>query len=440
VTEKERVRLVDLADIQSSMSDISPEAWAALRRRAQEVAMENVPREHLGRYRDAEAKKLVRYQVLHVVESERPGLPYQAKTAIVDKLTDEISGYGPLEKLLDDKDVTEVIVESFDMIVIEKDGVLEETGVRFDSEEHLRLVIERIISPLGRRLDWSSPIVDARLPDGSRICAVIPPVSPGGAQLTVRKFKSNLTMKELIELETIDERLKAALESCVRARLSIVVSGGTGSGKSTFLNALSAYVHKSLSIITIENPIELQLDHPRVRSWEARPPNIEGRGEIDMLSLVIAALRSRPDIIIVGEVRGKEAFALMQALNTGHDGSMTTLHANSAQESTQRLISMVTAAGQLAGDLVPSFIASGMDIIVHLSRMPDGSRKVVGISEVLGEKDRKIIINDLVTYRVDKFDGQKVYGHWERTDNKFHRRERFEMMGIDFPGWLGEEE
>lgn len=436
--KQEAVRLVDLAEAHIPSSGLSIKDWDHLRRKAQESAMENVPRELLGKYRDLEAKKQVRFQVLKVVEKEKPGMPYGEKAYVVEKLTNEISGYGPLEKLLDNQDVTEILVEKYNTIVIEKFGFLEEVETVFDSEDHLRLVIERIISPLGRRLDWSSPVVDARLADGSRICAVIPPVSPNGAQLAVRKFKPNIDIDELISYGTLTDEIRNALKACVESRMSIVVSGGTGSGKSTFLNALSSYVRRGLSIITIENPVELQLDHPRVRSWEARPANIEGHGEIDMLTLVISALRSRPDIIIVGEVRGKEAFALMQALNTGHDGSMTTLHANSAKEAMQRLISMVTAAEQLATDLVPSFVCSGLDIIVHVSRMTDGSRKVTEIAEVVGEENGQILLNNLLYYDIDYYDGEKVYGTWKHTGNAFTREDNFKNMGVEFRGWLGE--
>lgn len=430
-------RLIDLAKGKETLSELTPDKWESLRKKSQEEVMKNVPREFLGKYRDSEAKNKVRYQVRNVVGKEYPNMPEQAKQAVIERLTNEISGFGPIEKILDDSDITEILVERYDMVVVEKDGILHETDIKFDSEEHLRLVIERIISPMGRRLDWSSPIVDGRLPDGSRMCAVAPPVAPNGTQLAIRKFKPNLSMDELIKFGAVSKPIAEAIKTCVSARLSIVVSGGTGSGKSTFLNALSEYVDRGLSIITIENPLELRLNHPRVRQWEARPPNIEGRGEIDMMALVIAALRSRPDIIIVGEVRGKEAFALMQALNTGHNGSMTTLHSNSTQETMQRLVSMVTAANQLAPDLVPSFVSSGIDIIVHLSRMSDGSRKVVEVAEVIGEEKGKVITNKLVEYKIEGYEGDKIIGNWYPTGNKFYREEKLKAMKVDFPGWGG---
>lgn len=431
-------RLVDLASAKQTIIEMSPEEWVDLRKKAQDRAMSEVPRELLGKYRDQEAKKQVRYQVVKVVEEERPGLDYQAKNMIVERLTNEISGYGPLEKLLDDPDITEILVETFDKVVIEKDGGLQETNVKFDSEEHLRLVVERIISPLGRRLDWASPIADGRLPDGSRVCAIAPPVAVNGAQLSIRKFKPNISIDNLVDnYKALPRELRNALEACVRARLSIVVSGGTGSGKSTFLNALSEFINPALSIITIENPIELQLKHPRVRSWEARPANIEGKGEIDMMYLLITALRSRPDIIIVGEIRGREAFVFLQAVNTGHDGSMTSLHANNTKEAMKRVVSMVSSAEQLAPELVPEYVSSGIDIIVHLSRMPDKSRKVVEVAEVTGVKSGVVTTNSLVKYKIDGYDGNELIGHWEPTGNKFTREERFKEMKIEFPGWLG---
>lgn len=427
-------RLVDLEDF-GSQKEISPQAWGDLRKKAQKKVMDNVPAEYLGRYRDPTAREMVKKQVLWVVENEFPGLAYHAKQNIVEKLTNEISGYGPLEGHLDDPEITEVIVERYDRVIVEKNGKLVETDLKFDNEEHLRLVVDRIIAPLGRRLDWSSPTVDARLPDGSRVCAVIPPVAVDGTQLVIRKFKPDIGMNQLVKWGTLPEGLKEALAACVRGRLSIIVSGGTGSGKTTFLNALSEYINPELSLITIENPVELQLRHPKVRRWEARPGNIEGKGEVSMMHLLITALRSRPDIIIVGEVRGKEAYVLMQALNTGHMGSMTTLHANNTQEAMKRLVAMVASAGELAKDLVPEYVAGGVDIIVQLMRMPDGSRKLTEIAEVIGEKDGRIITNPLVRFKTDSYDGKKVVGHWEHTGNEFTRAEVLNERGVDFPGW-----
>lgn len=431
-------RFIELAAMRSALDELSKTDWDILRKKAQERAMQKVPREYLGKYRDPEAKKLVKYQVLEVIEEYRPGLDINVRQTLAERLTNEISGYGPLEKLLDDKEITEILIERWDKVVIEKDGILQETDIKFDSEEHLALIVERMITPLGRRLDYSSPMVDARLPDGSRINAVAPPVAVHGLQVAVRKFKPNLSMENLIEYGAVSRELAEALKACVQARMSFVISGGTGSGKSTFLNALAEFIPRHLSIITIENPVELRLNHPRVRSWEAKPPNIEGKGEINQLALVINALRARPDIIVVGEVRGPEAFALLQALNTGHSGSMTTAHANNTVDAMKRLVSMVASAGQLSPALIPAYVASGIDIVVQLSRMPDGSRKLMEVAEVTGEENGEVVINPLVRYVVDGYDEKgKVIGHWEETGNQFTRLHRFKEAKVEWPGWLG---
>lgn len=429
-------RLYDIAESQASVKELDQKAWQELRQKAQERVMQNLPRDLLGKYRDSEAKAAVSRQVLQVVENALPGMAYEVRQSIVNKLTNEISGYGPLEKYLDAPEITEIIVEGYDKVVVERNGVLEETDMKFESEAHLRLVIERIVAPLGRELNWASPTVDARLPDGSRVCAVIPPVSVDGAQLNIRKFRPNVAMDDLVKWGMLPPSLKEALAACIKGRLSVVVSGGTGSGKTTFLNALSEFIAPELSIITIENPVEMQLRHPRVRRWEARGANMEGKGEVSMMHLLVTALRARPDIIIVGEVRGKEAYVLINALNTGHDGSMTTLHANSANDAMKRLVSMVTSAGELASDLVPDYVADGVDLVVQLKRHADGRRRVTEVAEVVGAEAGSIKINPLVKFIVDGFeDDGRVKGHWEPTGNEFIRRPVLDERGVRFPGW-----
>jgi pilus assembly protein CpaF len=432
----EKVSLKDLARSKMAVKELSTEDWIVLRKKAQEQAMIHIPGEYLGKYRDPTAKEMVRKQVAATVESQYPGLPYHAKQGIIDRLTNEISGYGPLEQFLDDKNITEIIVERYDRIIVEENGELKPVDAVFDSEEYLRLVTERIISPLGRRLDYSNPTADARLPDGSRVSAVIPPVSVDGAQLTIRKFRPNVSMDDLVKWGMLTPKLRCALAACVKGRLSVIISGGTGSGKTTFLNALSEYINPALSIITIENPVELQLRHPHVRRWEARPANMEGTGEVSMLSLLLTALRSRPDIIIVGEVRGKEAYVLMQALNTGHMGSMTTLHANNVSEAMKRLVSMVASAGEMAHDLVPDYIAGGVDIIVQIMRFADGKRRVTEIGEVVGVEKGVIKTNPLVKFVTDSVsEDSKIEGHWEITGNEFTRSKTLRERGVEFPGW-----
>lgn len=420
---------------QHSIQELDKTMRQKLREKAQNKVLKEAPKEILGKYRDPEAKKEIRKYVQMVVENELPSFPFQARQSITEKLVNEIQGFGPIEQFLDDPNITEIIVERYTKILIEENGELKQTDVTFDSEDHLILVIERIITPLGRRLDWSTPIVDARLPDGSRVCAIIPPVSPDGATLTIRKFRPNVSMNELVKWGMLPESVKKGLEACVKARLNIIVSGGTGSGKTTFLNALSEYISHKLSIITIENPIEMQLRHPNVRRWEARPANVEGVGEINMMSLVIAALRSRPDIIIVGEVRGKEAYAMMQAMNTGHLGSMTTLHANNTAQAMERLVAMVASAQELPKDLVPGYISETVDLVIHLERMADGKRRLVEISEIMGEKDGKILTSPLVRFKVDKFINGTITGHWENV-NEFTRTKVLKDRGVVFPGFV----
>ncbi|MGB9812380.1 MAG: CpaF family protein [Thermovenabulum sp.] len=428
-------RLYEIMDSQyrSNNNEIN---WAELRKRAQEKIMAEVPPEILGKYRDQEAKNIVRKKLTTMIDLEYSALPFNARQSIIERLVNEIQGYGPIEQFLDNTNITEIIVEKYDKIIIEENGELKETDVKFDNEEHLRLVIERIIAPIGRRLDYSSPMVDARLPDGSRVCAVIPPISPDGATITIRKFRPNVSINDLVRWGMLPEKLKESLAKCVKARLNIIISGGTGSGKTTFLNALSEFIDPRLSIITIENPIEMQLRHPHVRRWEARPANIEGAGEVNMMSLVQTALRSRPDIIIVGEVRGKEAYAMIQAMNTGHLGSMTTLHANNTAQAMERLIAMVASAQEYPKDLVPSLIAESVDLVIHIMRFPDGKRRVVEISEVVGERNQKIITNLLVKFKVDEFKDKEIIGHWEETGNKFTKRELLKERGVDFDSFL----
>lgn len=428
------MRIYDAMETQQNVQDVDPDTWQTLRSKAQKKVLQEAPKDILGKYRDPEAKKIVKRYIQLVVENELASSPYQVRQAVTERLVNEIQGYGPLESFLDDSEITEIIVERYNRIVIERNGELQETDVVFDSEEHLRLVIERIIAPLGRRLDWSSPTVDARLPDGSRVCAVIPPIAPDGTTVTIRKFRPNVSMNDLVRWEMLSETASEGIKACVQGRLNMIISGGTGSGKTTFLNALSEFISPKLSVITIENPVEMQLRHPHVRKWEARPANIEGTGEVDMMSLVITALRSRPDIIIVGEVRGKEAYAMLQAMNTGHLGSMTTLHANNTAQAMERLVAMVASAQELPKELVPAYISETIDVVIHLMRMADNKRRLVEISEVMGEKNGKIITKPLLEYKVDSFKDKVITGHWEKM-NDFTRVSVLKDRGVKFPGF-----
>lgn len=428
-----RSRILEAAQSNFNLTMLSVEELRSLKSIAQNEVMEKVPQEYLGQYRNPKAKEIICRQIQSTIERQYPEMPTSEKKRIAERITNEISGYGILEKYLNDSEITEILVERYDKITIEKNGTLTVTEDKFDSEDDLKLVIERIIIPTGRRLDWASPMVNTRLPDGSRICAIMPPVSPDGRQISIRKFKPNISMEQLVEFGALNEEIMESLKLCIKGRLSIIVSGGTGSGKSTFLNALSPYINHDLSIITIEDPMELQFNHPHVRRWEARPYNLEGKGGISMMDLVITALRSRPDIIIIGEVRGAEAYALMQALNTGHLGSMTTLHANNPHEAMKRLVSMVASARELSSELIPSYISGSVDLIVQLNRMPDGSRKVTEISEVIGDKDGQILTQPLIKYQQEDYDGIKVKGNWIRTEYEFKRLKYLKERGINEP-------
>ncbi len=308
----------------------------------------------------------------------------QMKESFITKMIHESVGYGPLETLLKDESITEIIVNGTDPIFYEREGILHRSTLSFRSEEALLHVIDRIVAPLGRRIDLSSPMVDARLPDGSRVNAVIPPISLRGPLLSIRKFRSEpITLAELVQFGALTEAMAELLRGMIKAKCNLLISGGTGSGKTTLLNALACYVPEQERMITIEDMAEMRITHPHVVSLEARPPNLEGKGEITIRHLVRNALRMRPDRIIVGEVRGAEAFDMLQAMNTGHEGSLTTVHANSPNDAIHRLEGMVMMSGfDLHMELIQPYITSSIDVIVQLSRLPDGQRKVIAISEL----------------------------------------------------------
>jgi pilus assembly protein CpaF len=327
-------------------------------------------------------------------------LPESLRIQLFRDVMHELVGFGPIQDLLDEPDITEVMVNRPEQVYIERKGKIIDTKVRFDNDEHIMRVIERIISPLGRRVDTDNPMVDARLPDGSRVNAVIPPVSIDGPILTIRKFsKTKLTIDQLIEFETLTPMMSDFLRACVMGRLNIIISGGTGSGKTTLLNVLSSFIPETDRVVTIEDSAELRLDQRHVVRMEARPPNIDGRGQVTIRDMVRNALRMRPDRIIVGECRGGEALDMLQAMNTGHDGSLTTLHANSPRDALLRLETMVLMAGmELPLKVIRQQVASAVDLIVHQSRLKNGPRKIVAISEVAGMEGDTIVMSDIFKY------------------------------------------
>jgi pilus assembly protein CpaF len=349
----------------------------------------------------AETNESVSEQVLREVTEQlaldRTPLTREERRRIVREITDDILGYGPLEPLLRDDTITEVMVNNFDQVYLERDGKIERTDVAFADNAHLLRIIDKIVSQVGRRVDESSPMVDARLPDGSRVNAIIPPLALKGPTLTIRKFSRDpYTMDDLINFGTLTPKAAQFLAACARGKLNVLISGGTGTGKTTTLNAISAFVPSEERVVTIEDAAELQLQQEHVITLEARPPNIEGEGEIKIRELVRNALRMRPDRIIVGEVRGAETLDMLQAMNTGHEGSLTTIHANSPRDALSRLETLVLTAGvELPLRAIREQIASAFDLLIQIARLVDGSRRLTHVTEVLRMESDVITLQDI---------------------------------------------
>ncbi len=363
-----------------------------------------------------------------------PNLVGDMKEEAIAHVVDEVVGLGPIEPLLRDGTISEVMVNSPTEIYYERDGVIYESGLTFVDEAHVMRVVDRIVSSIGRHVDESSPMVDARLPDGSRVNIIIPPLAPRSAAITIRKFRlDRLTIEDLVAIGSMTENMAKLLEGCVRAKLNTVVSGGTGSGKTTLLNALSAFLSPSERIVTIEDPLELRLQQRHWIPLEARPPSTEGRGEVTQRDLVRNALRMRPDRIIVGEVRGPEAFDMLQAMNTGHEGSLTTVHANSPRDALGRIESMVLMAGfDLPVAAIREQAASALHVIVQLARLSDGSRRVTHVTEVAGMEGHLVTLQDIFAFRQEGIapDG-KVIGELRATGIRPRFAERIKSFGVD---------
>lgn len=348
----------------------------------------------------AEKKNVVRERLNALIEQSRFPLPAEVRRDLVEAALNDIVGYGPIQPLLEDDTISEIMVNGPKKVYIERKGMLQRTNIAFDDDEHVIRIIERIVLPLGRRIDAEYPMVDARLPDGSRVNAVIPPVAIDGPSLTIRKFrKDKLRIEQLIQFGSLSEGMAEFLRACVAARLNIIISGGTGSGKTTLLNVLSSFIPENERIVTIEDAAELQLQQEHVVRLESRPPDLNGRGAVTIRDLVRNALRMRPDRIVVGECRGGEALDMLQAMNTGHDGSMTTVHANSPRDALARLETLVLMAGMdLPLKVVRQQIASAVDLIIQQSRLRDGSRKIVSITEIVGMEGDVISMSELFKF------------------------------------------
>ena len=385
--------------------------------------------------RTGEVRNTIQDLFEQVLAEENIVLSRPEKQRLFEQISAEILGYGPIQTLLEDDTITEVMVNGAKNIYIERAGKIIRVPVAFESDEHVLRIIDRIVAPLGRRIDESSPYVDARLPDGSRVNAVIPPISLVGPVLTVRKFAKNpITLEQLIEYGTITPEALQFLKACVESRLNLVISGGTGSGKTTLLNILSQFIPSDERIVTVENAAELQLRQEHVVTLESRPPNIEGRGEVTIRQLVINCLRMRPDRIIVGEIRDEAALDMLQAMNTGHDGSMTTAHSNSPRDTLARLETMVMMAGmELPIRAIREQVSSAIDLIVHQERMRDGTRKVVNITEVSGMEGDVITMTDIFVFEQSGFEGGKIIGRLRPTGLRPKFMDKIESSGIHLP-------
>jgi pilus assembly protein CpaF len=383
----------------------------------------------------AELRATIQEMFEAMLQEEHIVMGRNEKRRLFEQIVAEILGYGPLEQYLNVEGITEIMVNGPKKVYIERDGRVQRVNTTFEDNEHLMRIIERIVAPLGRRIDEGSPMVDARLPDGSRVNAIIPPISLIGPSLTIRIFaKIPLTVDNLIEFGTITSEAIEFLTACVISKVNILISGGTGSGKTTLLNILSGFIPDDERIVTIENAAELQLRQEHVVTLESRPPNIEGRGEVTIRDLVVNSLRMRPDRIIVGEVRSGEALDMMQAMNTGHEGSMTTLHSNSPRDGLARLETMVLMAGMdLPHRAIREQISSAIDLIIHEDRMRDGSRKITSISEIQGMEGDVITMSEIFRFEQTGFENGKVIGRLRPSGLRPKFMYKIQEAGIMLP-------
>ena len=382
-----------------------------------------------GEYTKVEALKFLN----EIYQKSGLNLSEQLQKHVFKSVIDEFQGYGPIQPLLDDPSITEIMVNGPDNIYVERDGKLSKTKVHFEDDSHVVRIIEKIVLPLGRRIDAENPTVDARLPDGSRVNAVIPPAAIDGPSITIRKFsEEKLTIDDIIEFGSITRTMADFLKACVVSRLNVVISGGTGSGKTTLLNILSSFVPPEERIVTIEDSAELQLHQDHVVRLETTPPNLEGKGEVTIRHLVRNSLRMRPDRIVVGEVRGGEALDMLQAMNTGHDGSLTTLHANSPRDALSRLETMSLMAGlDMPLGVIREQIASAVDVIVQQARLTDGSRKVTYITEVAGMEGNTIVMTDIFKFEKTAIKDGEVCGQLKPTGIRPMFSNRLAAAGFD---------
>ncbi len=409
---------------------------------AHRVLISKLDLEKLSRVNSSQARQAVAGMVNEIIGNQKVPLSFGEQEKIQADLLDEVFGLGPLEPLLRDPAISDILVNSKDHVFIERGGVLKRIEATFRDDRHLMQIIDRIVSRVGRRVDESTPMVDARLPDGSRVNAIIPPLALDGPALSIRRFGTGpIAANQLVAMKSISPEMMEMMSAAVRARISILISGGTGAGKTTFLNILSRYIPQSERIVTIEDAAELQLAQENIVRLETRPPNIEGAGAIRQRQLLINSLRMRPDRIIIGEVRGEEAFDMLQAMNTGHEGSMATIHANSPRDALSRLESMVAMSNlNMPERTVRHQIASAIAIVVQVSRLSDGTRKVVSISEITGMEESVISMHEIFSFSRKGIgpDG-RVIGAFQPTHIRPRFLEQLRIAGIFLPADLFEQ-
>jgi len=415
--------------------EVSPE-YQELKFTLHRKLLDRINLELLSSVASERVRSEVRGAVARLVEEEKTPLSLVEKDRIIGEVLDEVFGLGPLEPLLADSTISDILVTTPKLVHIERNGKLYKTPVQFKDNAHLMRIIEKVVARVGRRVDESSPLVDARIPDGSRVNAAIPPVAVDGPLLSIRRFgRERLKAQDLVRTLTLTDTMMLLLEACVTSRLNLLISGGTGAGKTTLLNVLSNFIPEDERIVTIEDAAELKLQQEHVARMETRPPNIEGTGAIRIRQLVINALRMRPDRIIVGEVRGEEALDMLQAMNTGHDGSITTIHANSARDALSRLEVMVGMANANMGlRSMRQQISSAIDVVVQIARFSDGTRRVIGISECVGMEGELITMQDIFVFeKTGLAEGGRVTGRFRATGVRPKFYEQLRASGIQFP-------
>ena len=415
---------------------LTPEEFTELKGQIHHRFVDDADLALVSRYTREKLTEQVRELTVRILQEARQPLTQQVRNRLVEAVVSEIIGFGPIETLLADPTVTEIMVNGPNHVYVERDGRLHAAGIKFEDDAHVLRIIERIVAPLGRRIDETSPMVDARLPDGSRVNAVIPPLSVKGPTITVRKFaRVPFVMRDLIGFGTLTTQMAEFLEACVYARLNIIISGGTGSGKTTTLNALSGYIPADERIVTIEDAVELQLQQDHVVPLESRPANLEGSGEITIRQLVRNSLRMRPDRIIVGEARGAEALDMLQAMNTGHDGSLSTVHANTPRDALSRLETMVLMAGMdLPVRAIRDQLSSALNLIVQQARLRDGSRKITHITEVQGMEADIVVLQDIFAFQQRGVDSEgRVLGETRPTGLRPQFVHTLEEQGVRLP-------